>query len=121
MTASEKPTFRKSPPELIARFADVAGRHPEGRQRKMFGYPALFVRGNYAAGLYEDHWVVRLAPDDLELALSLPGGSPFSPMPGRGMKGWASLPDDVVADDARLDAWIDRALDFAASLPPKGA
>ena len=115
-----KASFGKSPPHLVARFAEVATRHPEARSRKMFGYPALFARGNFATGLYEDRWVVRLAPDDLATILALPGASPFSPMPGRSMKGWAALPADVVADDARLDAWIDRALDFAATLPPKG-
>lgn len=119
MSDEAKATFGKSPSELVARFAEAAARHPEAQQRKMFGYPALFLRGNYASGLYEDRWVVRLGPDDLTALLALPGASPFSPMPGRAMKGWAALPADVVGDDARLDAWIRRALDFAATLPPK--
>jgi hypothetical protein len=41
-------------------------------------------------------------------------------MPGRSMKGWASLPPAVVADDAALDGWLAKALEFAGSLPPKG-
>jgi hypothetical protein len=40
-------------------------------------------------------------------------------MPGRSMKGWGALPPAVVADDAALEAWLARALAFAASLPPK--
>jgi hypothetical protein len=86
----------------------------------MFGYPALFVGGNLATSLYEDRWVVRLFEEDQRRLLELPGAAPFSPMPGRSMKGWASLPPDVVVDDAALDPWLERAFAFAGSLPPKG-
>lgn len=113
------PKFTKSPAELVARFAEVAARHPSAQQRPMFGYPALFVGGNYACGLFAERWVVRLAPDDLATVLALPGAAPFSPMPGRAMSGWASLPPDVVADDAALDEWVERSIAFAATLPPK--
>jgi hypothetical protein len=114
------PSFGTSPAELVARFEAVAARHSELRPRKMFGYPALFVDGNYATGLYEDRWVVRLSEADAAEAVALPGGGAFSPMPGRTMKGWAMLPPDVVADDDALDAWLARAVAFAGSLPPKG-
>lgn len=113
------PPFAKSPAALVERFDAVAARHPAAARRPMFGYPALFVGGNYATGLFEDRWVVRLAPADLEAVLALPGAEAFSPMPGRSMRGWASLPADVVRDDDALDAWIARALAFAGSLPAK--
>jgi len=119
-TPRTMPKFEKSPPALVERFTQTVARHPDAHQRPMFGYPALFRGGNYACGLFAERWVVRLAPDDLAALLELPGAEGFSPMPGRTMTGWASLPADVVADDARLDAWIDRALAFAASLPAKG-
>ena len=114
------PKFEKSPAALVARFDEVAGRHPSAQRRPMFGYPALFVGGNYAAGLFADRFVVRMAPADLEAVLVLPGSAPFSPMPGRSMTGWASLPDDVVADDTAIDAWLARAIAHAASMPAKG-
>ncbi len=113
-------TFAKSPADLVARFDAVATRHPDAERRKMFGYPALFVGGNMATGLYEDRWVVRLFDDDLARLLAVDGAAPFSPMPGRSMKGWASLPPGVIADDAALDPWLERALAFAGSLPAKG-
>ena len=40
-------------------------------------------------------------------------------MPGRTMRGYATLPPDVVADDAALDGWLEKAIAFAASLPAK--
>ena len=112
------PTFGKSPQALVERFDTVAAGHPEAERRKMFGYLALFVGGNMATGLYEDRWVVRLFDDDLQRLLAA-GGAPFSPMPGRSMKGWASLPPDVVGDDAALAPWLERAFAFAGSLPAK--
>ena len=109
------PPFTKSPPELVERFDAAAARHPDAERRKMFGYPALFAGGNLATGLFADTWMVRLGPTDLE---SL-GSGPFSPMPGRSMKGYATLPADVIADDAALDGWLEKAIAFAGSLPPK--
>jgi TfoX/Sxy family transcriptional regulator of competence genes len=113
------PSFEKSPPELVERFEAASERHPAGQRRKMFGYPALFVGGNLATGLFADTWMVRLAPPDLEALLAMPGAMPFAPMPGRTMTGYGVLPADVVADDMALDHWVGRALDFAATLPPK--
>lgn len=120
------PSFAKSPPELVARFDAVAarvlagtGEHPAAQRRQMFGYPALFVGGNLATGLFADTWMVRLGRADLEALLAMPGAAPFSPMPGRTMTGYATLPAGVVSDDAALDAWVRRALAFAASLPAK--
>jgi TfoX/Sxy family transcriptional regulator of competence genes len=113
------PAFEKPPAALVERFDDVAARHPEAQRRKMFGYPALFVGGNMATGLFADRWVVRMEQEDIDELLALPGAEPFAPMPGRRMSGWAVLPRDVVDKDADLDRWLARALAFAASLPPK--
>jgi hypothetical protein len=123
------PSFEKSPPELVARFDAAAARFtaggagadgvPPAERRKMFGYPALFVGGNLATGLFADTWMVRLAPADLAELLALPGAGPFSPMPGRSMRGYATLPPTVVANDAALAGWVARSLTFAGTLPSK--
>jgi hypothetical protein len=113
------PPFEKSPPELIARFDAVATRHPEAQRRKMFGYPALFIGGNLATGLFADTWMIRLGEADLEAALALPGWVPFAPMAGRTMRGYATLPPDVVADDAALDGWLERSFAYVRTLPAK--
>jgi len=113
------PKFEKSSPELVARFDATAARFPEAERRKMFGYPALFVGGNLVTGLFAQKWMIRLPDDDRETLLAVPGASPFEPMPGKPMKGYATLPDDVVADDASLDEWIRRAIAFGQTLPAK--
>jgi TfoX/Sxy family transcriptional regulator of competence genes len=114
-----RPTFEKSPPELVERFDTVAGRFPEAERRKMFGYPALFVGGNLVTSLFAAHWTVRLPDEERAELLALPGASDFEVMPGRTMRGYAVLPADVVADDRRLDAWVRRAIDHGMTLPPK--
>ncbi len=113
------PTFEKSPPELVARFDAACDRHPQGARRKMFGYPALFVGGNLATSLYQERWVVRLGPADIEALRAIPGAGDFAPVPGRTMRGWATLPGSVVEDEGQLDLWLGRALAFAELLPPK--
>jgi TfoX/Sxy family transcriptional regulator of competence genes len=113
------PKFEKSPPELVARFDEVAARHPAAEHRTMFGYPALFVGGNMACGLFADGWVLRLGEADAAEALALPGAAPFAPMPGRTAKGWVLLPKAIVADDEALDGWVARSEAHAASMPPK--
>lgn len=119
MAKREMPSFDKSPAELVARFDAAADRFPDAQRRKMFGYPALFIGGNLVTGLFADSWMIRLAPDDLADLMAMPGAGAFEPMPGKPMKGYATLPADVIADDARLDAWIGRALALGRTLPAK--
>jgi TfoX/Sxy family transcriptional regulator of competence genes len=113
------PKFEKSPPALVDRFDAVAARHPEAERRKMFGYPALFVGGNLVTGLFADRWMIRLGDEARAALLALPGAEPFSPMPGRTMTGYATLPPGVVDDDAALDGWLREAIAFGRTLPAK--
>jgi TfoX/Sxy family transcriptional regulator of competence genes len=87
-------------------------------QRKMFGYPAVFVGGNMAAGLHEHGLVLRLADADREELLSV-GGKPFAPMPGRVMSGFALAPESFLKRPKELRAWLDRSIEYASSLPAK--
>ena len=112
------PSFAKSPPELVERFGRVLDRHPEATRKQMFGYPAAFVGGNMATGLFADRWIVRLAGEELEGA-SARGGEAFEPMPGRPMKGFVAVPAEDVADDSRIDDWVSRGLATAAAMPAK--
>ncbi len=113
------PHMPPSPAELVDRFALVLGRFPDLQQRKMFGYPAAFVAaGHMVTGLHGERWIVRLAEPD-QVVLRAAGGSDFEPMPGRPMRGFLSLTNEIVADDDALAEWIKRAQTHALSLPPK--
>jgi TfoX/Sxy family transcriptional regulator of competence genes len=115
------PKFDKSSPEIVARFDAVLDRHaaPDVVRRKMFGYPCAWINGNMATGLFAEQWWVRVSESDRDALLALPGAHPFEVMPGKAMGRNVTLPADVVADDAAIDAWIAKALDFTRTLPPK--
>jgi len=112
------PSFTKSPPELVARFAAVLDRYPDAERKKMFGYPAAFVGGNMATGLFAEQWVVRLPDSEIAEAKAAGAGS-FEPMPGKPMKAFVVIPAADVTDDVAIGRWVERGLAHAASLPPK--
>jgi TfoX/Sxy family transcriptional regulator of competence genes len=85
--------------------------------RPMFGSVAAFVSGQMFMCLFADEMYFKLKDDDRE-ALARIGGAPLEPMPGRPMKGYASLPDwQARPDDVR--EWGLKSLDYVATLPPK--
>ncbi len=117
----DMPKFEKSSPELVGRFGEVLDRvgTPDTTRRQMFGYPCAWVGGNMASGLFAQSWWVRLSPERLAAVLASGEGRTFEVMPGRAMKGYAALPDEVVADDSQIDAWVSEALAYTATLPAK--
>jgi hypothetical protein len=118
MAERKTPSFDKSPTELVDRFSAVLDAYPEAERKKMFGYPAAFVGGNMATGLFADQWVVRLPDDEIEPAKARGAGS-FEPMPGKPMKAFVTVPAADVDDDAAIRAWVERGLALARSMPPK--
>jgi len=113
------PGFAKSPPELVERFDAVAAGFPDVARRLTFGYPCLYVGGNMVSGLYETSWHVRLGAAETAELLAIEGAAPFEPMPGRPMTGYTLLPPTVIDDDVAIRRWVERAIDFGATLPPK--
>jgi hypothetical protein len=110
--------WRKSPEDLKERFeAAVAG--IEGlEQRQMFGYPAGFIGGNMTTSLHQESWIVRLPGPELQERLDA-GWAIFEPMPGRPMRGYVKLPDEIATDPDQARAWVERAADYVRTLPPK--
>ena len=118
MAERATPSFTKSPPELVERFAAVLEGYPDAQRKPMFGYPAAFVGGNMATGLFGDSWVVRLPDAEIEAAKAA-GAGPFEPMPGKPMKTFVTIPRGDVEDDAAIRRWVERGLALAASMPAK--
>lgn len=99
-----------------AHFRDLVTPGPGVEVKPMFGSLGAFVNGNMFAGLFGEDVGVKLDPAGLDELGALPGSGPFGPAE-RPMGGYLSLPADL-DDDART-AWIDRARDHVATLPPK--
>jgi TfoX/Sxy family transcriptional regulator of competence genes len=87
-------------------------------RKKMFGYPAIFVNGNMAAGLHSSGLVLRLNQSDRD-ALDKKGGVPFEPMKGRVMTGFMVAPQAYVSKNAELKKWLAKSIEHARSMPPK--
>ena len=117
---SDRPSWEKAPPALVAAFDAAMAQIPGVERRQMFGYPAAFSGGHLVTGLFEDRWMVRL-PDDALAELAAAGGGPFEPMPGRPMRGYLTFPREMVGDPAELRPWLDRALAHVRAMPPKAA
>jgi TfoX/Sxy family transcriptional regulator of competence genes len=112
------PTFRKSPPELVARFDELATLVGEADRRQMFGYPSCVLRGNMFMALHEDSLILRLAEPDRAEFRGRYDAALFEPMPGRPMKEYVVVPPAVV-DSGEIDDWVRRSLAYAEQLPAK--
>jgi len=106
-------------PKAARLLADLCESDPRFEMKKMFGQPAAFVRGRICFGTFGPDFFVRLASNDCERALALPGARPFEPMAGRPMKGYIVLPPAILRDPAKTRKWIDSAAKFTLTLPPK--
>ena len=116
--AARKYVFRKSPEALVAAFDAALPDDPRVERRKMFGYPAVFVGGNMAAGLFEASVVAKLSDADRARALA-EGGAPFEPMKGRIMGAFVTLPESDLANRYRLAKWLALSTAFVATMPSK--
>jgi len=114
----EMPKMPKPGEESKEFFRSVVPDAPDVAVRPMFGNLAAFVNGNLFTGLFGDGLFVRVAPDDAA-TLASAGGGPFEPMPGRPMAGYTMLPEAWRSDVKRAEQWIDVALAFGRTLPPK--
>jgi TfoX/Sxy family transcriptional regulator of competence genes len=112
------PKWTKAPDELVAAFTKAASEIPGASVRKMFGYPAAFLAGNMFAGIFQEGVIVRL-PQETREGLVEQGGRPFEPMPGRVMKEYVVLPENMVRSPHLLHDWIGEAASYARTLAPK--
>ena len=113
------PRWRRSPPELIEAFDAALPDDPRIERRPMFGFPCAFTGGRLFTGLHQADILVRLGEEDRAKLLAMPGARTFEPMAGRPMREYILVPAGFHADRHTLRAWIERALEFTASLPGK--
>jgi hypothetical protein len=103
-------------------FADrvrgIIGEDPRLREQKMFGGLAFLIDGNMCVGVTGDDLMVRVGPDAYDDALARPHAREMD-FTGRPMRGIVYVDPLGTSTDAALEAWVDRGLEFAGSLPPK--
>ncbi len=94
------------------------GAHAGFSEREMFGGIAFMINGNMAVGVSGNELMVRVGKDAHDEMVALPGARMFD-MAARPMRGWLSVAPEGFATDAALDAWVERGVAFAESLPAK--
>jgi TfoX/Sxy family transcriptional regulator of competence genes len=91
---------------------------PRIEEKKMFGGLGFMLNGNMVCGFSKKgELIVRLGKDGEAAARQLPGADDMDFE--HKMGGMLFVAEHSVGDDADLRRWIDLALDFVVTLPPK--
>jgi TfoX/Sxy family transcriptional regulator of competence genes len=102
---------------LAERIRGLVGRRRGFAEKKMFGGVGFLLHGNMCVGVWQTSLIVRVG-DDYEAALKEPHVVPFD-ITGRAMKGWARVEADGLEREEQLQSWVERSIDFVATLPKK--
>lgn len=111
--------WKKAPDWLVESFDRLLPDDPRVERRKMFGYPCAFAGGNMFVGVHEDRLVLRLPEEERASFRGEHGASAFEPFPGREMREYSVVPRPLIKDREALALWVEKAVDYAASLPRK--
>jgi TfoX/Sxy family transcriptional regulator of competence genes len=86
------------------------------REVRMFGGLCFMLNGNMVAGTSKRGLLVRVGKDQQSNTLARPGAKPME-MAGRRMEGYVFV--DPPRDERELRDWIELAVAFVNTLPPK--
>ena len=89
-------------------------------EKKMVGGLSFLVNGNMCCGIAGPALMVRVGRDGREQALREPYVQPMQ-FAGRTMAAFVRVDPAGFAADEELARWLQRGLEFTASLPPKPA
>ena len=103
---------------LAARIQQALSQQKGIAEKKMFGGVAFMLHGNMLVGVWENSLIARLGPEQGDAALGQPHVAPFD-VTGRPMKGWVMVAPEGIDTDDELRGWIERAVEFVATLPRK--
>ena len=101
------------------RVRELLSSQPEVAERKMMGGLCFMVRGHMCWSVSgRGGLMVRVGAHAQDAALREPHVQPIK-MAGRAMTGFVRIANEGYHTEASLKAWLDRALDFVATLPAK--
>jgi TfoX N-terminal domain len=104
---------------LAQRIRDLVAGESGVVEKGMFGGLAFLIGGNMSvAASGQGGLLIRCAPADTDALLDEPGAEHFV-MRGRAMAGWLRVDESGVDSDEALKRWVDGAVAYARSLPPK--
>lgn len=98
--------------------ANLGGR--DVTERKMFGGLAFLLGGHMCCGVQGQDLMVRVSREDHPAALREPGARPMD-FTGKPLQGMVYVGPAGIESEAQLAHWVEHAVAYAASLPPKSA
>lgn len=101
------------------RLRDLLVDHGEVTERKMFGGLAFLVRGHMVAVARGKGGLMVRADPAAAADVVASGRALYPEMGNRTMRGWLCVDSSAVKTAAQLQSWVDPALAYAATLPPK--
>lgn len=112
-----KPSTSVAPDPMVERLrAGLGGR--AFTEQKMFGGTCFMIDGNLLIGTSKRGLLVRVGKDAHAAAAARPHARPME-MGGRLMEGYLHVGPEGTASESELAFWLDLALAFVQSLPPK--
>jgi TfoX/Sxy family transcriptional regulator of competence genes len=87
-------------------------------EKPMVGGICFMLHGNLLCGVMGNDLLVRIAKKDYVRYITEPGARPMV-MGGRSGRSWVLIDGAIVSRQTELAKWIDRAIEFVSTLPPK--
>ncbi|WP_250464147.1 TfoX/Sxy family protein [Microbulbifer litoralis] len=104
--------------ELLSRVRKAFSQVPNVTERRMFGSMGFLVNGNLCIGCRPERIMCRIDPELHDKAIAQ-NGCRTVVMRGHEYRGWVYVDADSVRTQHSLKRWIDQALSYVESLPPK--
>jgi TfoX/Sxy family transcriptional regulator of competence genes len=104
--------------DLGDRIRDVLAGRDDVREQKMFGGLGFMVGGHMTVGVIKDELMARVGAEGEDDALAQPHAR-IMDFTGRPMTGFIQVAAEGVATEEQVRAWVNRALAFTTTLPPK--
>jgi TfoX/Sxy family transcriptional regulator of competence genes len=106
--------------DLAADVRTALARAGDVREIRMFGGIGFMLNGNLLVAASRRGLLVRVGKDRQRDALARPGSRPMV-MRGRTMEGYIYVDPPALTDRAAVKPWVQLALAFVRTLPPKPA
>ena len=104
--------------EVAERIRSVLDQRRGVTERKMFGGTSFLYNGHMCCGVNGEDLMLRLGNEEAAKALAEPHTRPMD-FTGKPLKSMVYVNPEGYDSDDSLRAWVDRALHFAKTLPPK--
>ena len=106
--------------QLASRVRQILKRKRNLEEKKMFGGLTFMLNGHMCCGVDKNNLMVRVVQDRYEGLLKKPHARVMD-LTGRPLKGFIFVGSDGYRTDSALKFWIDQAVQFTRSQPPKKA